>query len=108
MATSQTSGLDPDRGTASRDATVEKALDDAPRKPTELTKRSWLDVVKRTAKVSRNGKAHALKEWRDTVLVPPRESVEIAFVADNPGDWMFHCHVADHQETGMMATLRIS
>ena len=58
--------------------------------------------------VSRNGKAHALKEWRDTVLVPPRESVEIAFVADNPGDWMFHCHVADHQETGMMATLRIS
>jgi FtsP/CotA-like multicopper oxidase with cupredoxin domain len=58
--------------------------------------------------VSRNGKANALKEWRDTVLVPPRESVEIAFVADNPGDWMFHCHVTDHQETGMMATLRIS
>jgi FtsP/CotA-like multicopper oxidase with cupredoxin domain len=58
--------------------------------------------------VSRNGKANPLKEWRDTVLVPPREMVEIAFVADNPGDWMFHCHVTDHQETGMMATLRIS
>jgi FtsP/CotA-like multicopper oxidase with cupredoxin domain len=58
--------------------------------------------------ISRNGKPNALREWRDTVLVPPRETLEIAFVADNPGDWMFHCHVTDHQETGMMATLRIS
>jgi len=58
--------------------------------------------------ISRNGKPTTRKEWRDTVLVPPRESTEIAFVADNPGDWMFHCHVTDHQETGMMATLRIS
>jgi FtsP/CotA-like multicopper oxidase with cupredoxin domain len=48
------------------------------------------------------------REWRDTVLVPPREAVEIAFVADNPGDWMFHCHVADHQMAGMMTMLRIS
>jgi FtsP/CotA-like multicopper oxidase with cupredoxin domain len=58
--------------------------------------------------ISRNGKPNPRREWRDTVLVPPREAVEIAFVADNPGDWMFHCHVTDHQETGMMAVLRIS
>ena len=58
--------------------------------------------------VSRNGKPNPVREWRDTVLVPPRETAEIAFVADNPGDWMFHCHVTDHQETGMMATIRIS
>jgi FtsP/CotA-like multicopper oxidase with cupredoxin domain len=58
--------------------------------------------------ISRNGKPNTRREWRDTVLVPPRETAEIAFVADNPGDWMFHCHVTDHQETGMMATLRIS
>jgi FtsP/CotA-like multicopper oxidase with cupredoxin domain len=57
--------------------------------------------------VRRNGKANPRREWRDTVLVPPRETVEIAFVADNPGDWMFHCHVTDHQETGMMAVIRI-
>ena len=26
----------------------------------------------------------------------------MAFVADNPGDWMFHCHIIEHQESGMM------
>ena len=58
--------------------------------------------------VSRNGKPNPVREWRDTVLVPPRETAEIAFVADNPGDWMFHCHVTDHQETGMMSVIRIA
>ena len=37
------------------------------------------------------------RQWADTVLVPPKEAVECAFVADNPGDWMLHCHVMDHQ-----------
>jgi len=58
--------------------------------------------------ISRNGKPNPLSEWRDTVLVPPRETAEIAFVADNPGDWMLHCHVTDHQEAGMMAVLRVT
>jgi FtsP/CotA-like multicopper oxidase with cupredoxin domain len=58
--------------------------------------------------ISRNGKPSARREWRDTVLVPPRETAEIAFVADNPGDWMFHCHVTDHQEAGMMSVIRIA
>jgi FtsP/CotA-like multicopper oxidase with cupredoxin domain len=43
----------------------------------------------------------------DTVLLLPEETIEAAFVADNPGDWMFHCHVIEHQETGMMAYLRV-
>ena len=38
----------------------------------------------------------------DTVLLLPKERLEIAFVADNPGKWMFHCHILEHQETGMM------
>jgi len=58
--------------------------------------------------ISRNGKPNGLREWRDTVLVPPREAVEIAFVADNRGDWMFHCHVTDHQEAGMMSVIRVA
>jgi FtsP/CotA-like multicopper oxidase with cupredoxin domain len=58
--------------------------------------------------ISRNGKPNPLREWRDTVLVPPRQRVELAFVADNPGDWMFHCHVTDHQEAGMMGIIRIA
>jgi FtsP/CotA-like multicopper oxidase with cupredoxin domain len=46
--------------------------------------------------------------WGDTVLVPPRQTIEIAFVADNPGDWMLHCHVMDHQVAGMMTVLRVA
>jgi FtsP/CotA-like multicopper oxidase with cupredoxin domain len=46
--------------------------------------------------------------WQDTVLLAPRETKTIAFVADNPGDWMLHCHVIDHQASGMMAVLRIA
>lgn len=58
--------------------------------------------------ISRNGKPTAHREWQDTVLMPPRETAEIAFVAENPGDWMFHCHVLEHQAAGMMANLRVA
>ncbi|MEZ5775302.1 MAG: multicopper oxidase family protein [Hyphomicrobiaceae bacterium] len=37
----------------------------------------------------------------DTLLVAPGETVTIAFVADNPGRWMIHCHMLDHQAAGM-------
>jgi FtsP/CotA-like multicopper oxidase with cupredoxin domain len=56
--------------------------------------------------LSRNGAPAPHREWLDTVLMSPRETVEIAFAADNPGDWMFHCHVLEHQAGGMMACLR--
>ena len=44
----------------------------------------------------------------DTLLLLPEETVDAAFVADNPGDWMFHCHVIEHQETGMMGYFRVA
>lgn len=44
----------------------------------------------------------------DTVMLVPRERARIAFVADNPGDWMFHCHIIEHQETGMMSYVRVA
>lgn len=44
----------------------------------------------------------------DTVLVLPNERVIVGFVADNPGNWMIHCHVIEHQETGMMGWFRVS
>jgi FtsP/CotA-like multicopper oxidase with cupredoxin domain len=43
---------------------------------------------------------------RDTVLVPPRRSVTIAFDADNPGHWAFHCHQLYHMAAGMMTSVR--
>jgi FtsP/CotA-like multicopper oxidase with cupredoxin domain len=43
---------------------------------------------------------------RDTVLVPPMGRVRIAFDADNPGRWAFHCHNLYHMTTGMMMEFR--
>ncbi|CAG0951242.1 MAG: multicopper oxidase domain-containing protein [Rhizobiaceae bacterium] len=40
---------------------------------------------------------------RDTVVVPPMREVTIAFDADNPGIWAFHCHHLYHMAAGMMA-----
>jgi len=57
--------------------------------------------------ITRNEKKTKYQEWRDTVLIPPHERAEVAFVADNPGDWMFHCHILDHQEGGMMSIIRV-
>ncbi len=58
--------------------------------------------------LTRNGASVPYRQWADTVLVPPKETVDVAFVADNPGDWMLHCHVTDHQVSGMMTVLRVA
>ena len=57
--------------------------------------------------LSRNGRPTRHKEWEDTVLMAPNERADIAFVADNPGDWMIHCHILEHQQSGMMGTIRV-
>jgi FtsP/CotA-like multicopper oxidase with cupredoxin domain len=43
---------------------------------------------------------------RDTVLVMPMGRVRIAFDADNPGRWPFHCHNLYHMMTGMLTEFR--
>jgi FtsP/CotA-like multicopper oxidase with cupredoxin domain len=43
---------------------------------------------------------------RDTVLVPPMKTVTVAFDANNPGRWAFHCHNLYHMEAGMMTEVR--
>lgn len=58
--------------------------------------------------ITRNSVPAPYHEWRDTVLLRPQERVEIAFVADNPGQWMIHCHVLDHQNGGMMAVIAVA
>jgi FtsP/CotA-like multicopper oxidase with cupredoxin domain len=58
--------------------------------------------------IARNGRPTPHREWRDTVLMDPMERVDIALVADNPGDWMFHCHILEHQDGGMMAVVRVA
>lgn len=45
---------------------------------------------------------------RDTVLMFGGETREIAFVADNPGKWLFHCHMLSHAASGMMTWIDVS
>ncbi|MGR3617850.1 MAG: multicopper oxidase family protein [Paracoccaceae bacterium] len=45
--------------------------------------------------------------WTDTVLLQREETIDITFVADNPGDWAFHCHVIEHQKTGLAGYIRV-
>lgn len=42
---------------------------------------------------------------KDTVIVLPMRSVSVDLVADNPGDWMLHCHNGYHMDAGMMTRL---
>ncbi len=58
--------------------------------------------------LSFNQKALKNPYWSDTVFLNPRESADIAFVADNEGLWMFHCHILGHQVSGMMGVIEVA
>jgi bilirubin oxidase len=45
--------------------------------------------------------------WRDTVNVQPGEKVRIATVQQQAGERMFHCHILEHEDLGMMGTLNV-
>ncbi|KAJ2799047.1 ferroxidase fet3, partial [Coemansia helicoidea] len=42
---------------------------------------------------------------RDTVMIPSEEYVVLRFRADNPGVWLFHCHIEWHIESGLNMAL---
>jgi FtsP/CotA-like multicopper oxidase with cupredoxin domain len=46
--------------------------------------------------------------WRDTVDVPLEETVRLAVrFDDRPGTWMYHCHILDHADGGLMGTVQV-
>ncbi|MBP0483530.1 multicopper oxidase family protein [Sagittula salina] len=45
---------------------------------------------------------------RDTILSIPDEPLEIAFTADNPGKWLFHCHMLAHAASGMTTWIEVA
>ena len=49
-----------------------------------------------------NGVANTEFVWKDTVLIPKDQYVEILVDMSNIGNWMAHCHIAEHLEAGMM------
>lgn len=42
---------------------------------------------------------------RDTLVVRPMSNFVIRFRADNPGVWLFHCHIEWHMDSGLAATM---
>jgi FtsP/CotA-like multicopper oxidase with cupredoxin domain len=59
-----------------------------------------------------NEKTHVddkpVRAWKDTYNLTPRSKIKIAWMPDNRfGDWMYHCHILEHYEAGMMANFQI-
>ena len=58
--------------------------------------------------LSINGKAPVFRSWEDVVNLPPRSTVRIAWMPeDRPGSWMYHCHILEHHEAGMMGHFEV-
>lgn len=58
--------------------------------------------------VEKNGKPVKDAPWRDTELMDPEDITKIALIADNPGKWMIHCHMLEHQAAGMAAWFEVA
>ena len=58
--------------------------------------------------LSREGEAESNLVWKDTVLVPAGQTVDILLDVSNPGLWMAHCHIAEHAQSGMMFSFNVS
>ncbi len=46
--------------------------------------------------------------WRDTSLVKRQQKNSLKFVADNPGKWLIHCHMIEHQAGGMLTWFEVT
>src|SRR3990167_5188957 len=57
--------------------------------------------------LSTNGKQNDNLVWKDTVLIPNGDTIEIFVEMTNPGEWMAHCHIAEHLEAGMMFSFKV-
>src|SRR5699024_431931 len=45
--------------------------------------------------------------WKDTVLVNPEEKVRLIATFKHPGDFMYHCHILEHEDAGLMVKLKV-
>lgn len=58
--------------------------------------------------LTRDGRPEPHTPWADTILLAPQQEAEVALVADNPGDWLFHCHILEHHAAGMASVIRVA
>ena len=57
--------------------------------------------------VSRDGVKTRNLVWKDTVIIPVGSTVDLLIDASNPGQWMLHCHIAEHLGSDMMAVMHV-
>ena len=58
--------------------------------------------------LDRNGVPEPYRSWKDAVNVRKHETVRfIVRYEDFAGKWMFHCHILDHEDHGMMGILEV-
>ena len=57
--------------------------------------------------LSRDGVPEPNLVWKDTVLIPTGQTVDILLDVTNPGLWMAHCHIAEHMHSGMMFSFTV-
>ncbi len=57
--------------------------------------------------VSRDGVPTKNLVWKDTALIPVGSTVDLLIDASNPGNWMLHCHIAEHLGAGMMMVVHV-
>lgn len=57
--------------------------------------------------LNQNGTVNTNLVWKDTVLVPADQYVDILVDMSNPGNWMAHCHIVEHLFAGMMFGYRV-
>jgi FtsP/CotA-like multicopper oxidase with cupredoxin domain len=58
--------------------------------------------------LSRDGQPEPNLAWKDTVLLRSGETVDILLDVSNPGLWMAHCHIAEHNQSGMMFSFNVA
>jgi FtsP/CotA-like multicopper oxidase with cupredoxin domain len=58
--------------------------------------------------LARDGEVEPNLVWKDTVLVPTGQTVDVLLDVTNPGLWMAHCHIAEHHESGMMFSFEVT
>jgi FtsP/CotA-like multicopper oxidase with cupredoxin domain len=44
---------------------------------------------------------------KDTIIVPGKTSMSLVSRFDEPGHWMYHCHILEHAEGGMMGEIHV-
>jgi FtsP/CotA-like multicopper oxidase with cupredoxin domain len=57
--------------------------------------------------LSRDGTPEPNLVWKDTVLVPTGQTVDLLLDVTNPGVWLAHCHIAEHHEGGMLLSFTV-